>query len=60
MNRKKKITKRFHELTEGEQRYFNAYINAVASVTEGDRLGKWTYENQSTLKDWIDSVRWYW
>ena len=54
MARKQKITKRFNELTEGEQRFFNAYINAVASMTGGKRLGKWTSENRPSLKDWIN------
>jgi hypothetical protein len=31
MDRKQKITKRFNELTDDEQRFFNRYINAVAS-----------------------------
>ena len=31
MDRKQKITKRFNELSEDEQRFFNRYINAVAS-----------------------------
>lgn len=31
MKQQQKITKRFNELTEDEQRFFNRYINAVAS-----------------------------
>ena len=31
MEQQQKITKRFNELTEDEQRFFNRYINAVAS-----------------------------